>query len=93
MNPAFHLETDDFAEISKFKLLSVYPAFSDLDGDGDADMIIGNSDGKLIYFNNTTGPGEVTCFAPPQYNYQGIDGGIVSRHHNCSTSTRINCLI
>lgn len=75
MNPAFHLETDDFAEISKFKLLGVYPAFSDLDGDGDADMIIGTSDGKLIYFNNTAGPGKFPVFAPPQYNYQGIDVG------------------
>ena len=75
MKPSFHLETDDFAGLSELKLLGIYPAFSDLDGDGDVDMIIGNSDGKLIYFNNTAGIGNLPAFSSPQYNYQGIDVG------------------
>jgi hypothetical protein len=75
MNPAFHLETDDFAGISELKLLGVYPAFGDLDDDGDADMILGNSDGKLIYFNNTAGTGKLPVYSPPQFNYHGIDVG------------------
>jgi hypothetical protein len=75
MNPAFHLETDDFTGISKLKLLGVYPAFGDLDGDGDVDMITGNSDGRLIYFNNTAGMGKFPVYSSPQFNYQGIDVG------------------
>ena len=75
MNPAFQLETNDFAGLSKLKLLGIYPAFGDLDGDGDEDMISGNSDGKLIYFNNTAGIGTLPVFSSPQYNYQGIDVG------------------
>ena len=74
-NPSFQLETDDFAGISGLKLLGVYPAFGDLDGDGDADMIAGNSDGKLIYFNNTAGTGKLPVYSTPQLNYQGIDVG------------------
>ena len=61
--PSFHLETNDFAGISKLKLLGIYPAFGDLDGDSDVDMIIGNSDGKLIYFNNTAGIGNFPVFS------------------------------
>jgi len=75
LHPSFQLESDDLAGISGLKLLGVYPAFGDLDGDGDADMIAGNSDGKLIYFNNTAGTGKLPLYSSPQFNYQGIDVG------------------
>ena len=56
--PAFQLSDTDYAGISSLFLVGpVYPAFGDLDGDQDEDMIIGDYDGKLQYFNNSGGSG------------------------------------
>jgi hypothetical protein len=46
-----------------------------MDGDGDMDMITGNADGTLSYFNNTAGPGKEPVFALGQSNYKKIDVG------------------
>ncbi|MBK8584752.1 MAG: VCBS repeat-containing protein [Bacteroidetes bacterium] len=58
--PAFELIDSDVATISQFNFTSpIYPSFGDMDGDGDKDMIIGNEDGRLAYFVNNGGPGNV----------------------------------
>jgi hypothetical protein len=74
-NPQFTFMTDDFAGISDLRLKGIYPAFGDIDNDGDADMIIGNEDGSLICFENTAGPGVAPVFGPPQYKYKNVDVG------------------
>ncbi len=56
-NPEFTLITDDFAELSSLKGAALYPAFADLDDDGDIDMIIGNNDGLLKFYRNNAGVG------------------------------------
>jgi hypothetical protein len=69
------LITDDWLGLSAITQLALFPAFGDMDGDGDEDLLLGNADGTLIYYQNTAGPG-VACnfvFANPQY--QGIDIG------------------
>ena len=59
----FTLITDDFEGISTINLntnlntpaLNLYPSFGDLNGDGEEDLIIGDSDGKIHLFINNGG--------------------------------------
>ena len=75
--PAFLLVNTDFAglEASGLYTSPVYPAFGDLDNDGDQDMLIGNKDGHLHYYTNTAGPGNAAVFGGLIGNYMGIDIG------------------
>ncbi len=74
-SPEFILITEDFAGIEAMQLKAVYPAFGDIDGDGDSDMLIGEDNGTLHYFENIAGVGNPVLFASPVSNYQGIDVG------------------
>jgi hypothetical protein len=76
--PVFHQVTDDFGNLSSLNKTGLYPAFGDLDGDGDLDLLLGNSDGSLIYLENRAGSGRMPEYAPPVYNYQHIDVGNAS---------------
>jgi uncharacterized protein (DUF2141 family) len=73
-NPSFIYTTDDFAGIyaANYGLLNMAPTFGDLDADGDKDMLIGDYNGELHYFQKGPGPGNFTLVTPA---YQGIDVG------------------
>lgn len=73
--PSFNLITRDFAALKSLNLNAVYPAFGDLDNDGDQDMIIGESEGKLHYFTNTAGAGNLAVYVLSIPEYKGIDVG------------------
>lgn len=56
--PQFELVTTDYMGLSNSGIgMSMYPAFGDLDGDGDQDMYIGDLQGRLHAYRNTGGTG------------------------------------
>jgi hypothetical protein len=76
--PIFTLETRDlngYSSLFSPQRFGYSPAFADMDGDGDSDMLMGDSDGRINYFENTAGAGNPMLFATPVLNYKGIDVG------------------
>ncbi|MGE4542404.1 MAG: T9SS type A sorting domain-containing protein, partial [Bacteroidales bacterium] len=73
--PEFEWVTDDFAGLSIYGFEGVYPAFGDLDGDGDAEMLIGDETGQLHLFENRAEAGAPAEFVLTQPNYFQIDVG------------------
>jgi len=78
--PAYELVDDDYLNMSQFSgsNWSFAPCAGDLDNDGDIDLLIGEEFGALFYLENTAGPNQPFQFANPQFNYMGIDVGLVS---------------
>jgi len=72
VTPMFRKVTDDLAGISNLNRKAVFPTFGDLNADGKPELIIGNSDSTLIYFENKGFTGDLPEFGPPQYDYQHI---------------------
>ncbi|MEO1624095.1 MAG: T9SS type A sorting domain-containing protein [Bacteroidota bacterium] len=80
-NPKYRLEDDDWLNFSQLVgVANVYlaPTFGDLDNDGDMDLLVGESDGRMFFAENVAGPGRTMSFGPVRYPYQNIRVGQLS---------------
>lgn len=80
-SPAYTFITNDFASLSTYNKLSLAPTFGDLDGDGDADMLLGDLLGNILFFRNTAPAGQPASFTLVTDNLlgQSIGGNVVPR--------------
>jgi hypothetical protein len=74
-SPVFTFVTDHLAGIPGLNLRGAYPALGDMNGDDHPDLILGNSDGTLLFFKNSGNSPGIPEFDPPVRNWQGIDVG------------------
>lgn len=61
-DPEFTLQDDNWLNVSSNGFSSVYPSFGDMDNDGDDDLVLGEEDGYLHYYENTAGAGNPSVF-------------------------------
>ncbi len=69
-NPQFQLYDNNLAHLDFEFLLGIYPAAADLDNDGDMDLLVGNSEGTIIFIENQNGN-----LVIKDKNYNNIDVG------------------
>lgn len=78
-NPYFKLVTTDYLNMSVFPLTFDYsPAFGDIDADGVTDLVVGEQNGKLFFYQNVAPPGDSMIFDTPVYPYMDIHVGVSS---------------
>ena len=78
-DPVFKYIDDDFANLSSLgdlnNIQALHPTFGDLDNDNDIDMIIGDNNGELYYFENNGMQGESQWPSFSEYQLLDIDVG------------------
>ena len=73
--PRFDKVNDDWIPLSTFQIESAYPAFGDLDGDGDLDVIVGDELGLLHRFDNVAEADEWPSFVLAALSIPDVNTG------------------
>lgn len=73
--PSFEEVDDNLGNLRQYKLLGLSPTAYDIDNDGDIDILVGHSDGTLIFLENIAGENNPPLFNAPTFNYSSIDVG------------------
>lgn len=75
--PAFNLITDDYMGLRSSGIgESMYPAFADMDGDGDQDMYVADLLGHLHFYRNEP-TGSVASFSLAMANVTDVGGAVI----------------
>lgn len=74
--PEFTLTTTDYANLTVAlpSINNLHPTFGDLDGDGDKDMMVGEYNGYVHYFENTAAAGNPANFVLTNYRVKDDAG-------------------
>lgn len=75
--PSYELVDEDYLQFSMDTIETgrLAPSFGDLDNDGDQDLLVGDSGGKVYFFENIAGKGRPASWGKGIYNYHNFSEG------------------